>query len=114
MKKLINYFILQKVKIIFFSTEFIYDGKKGNYNEKDIPNPINLYGNQKLIIENFIIENTNNYSILRISKTYTNNLDSKSMFGLWYKMIIQDKVQSIDCFDDQFFSPLQVEALPAD
>ena len=106
LKKLVSYFILHKIKIIFFSTEFIYDGTKGNYNEKDIPNPINLYGNQKLIIENFIIKNTNNYSILRISKTYTDNLDNKSMFGLWYKMIVLEKVQSIDCFDDQFFSPL--------
>ena len=61
---LIKFISKFNLKIIFFSSEFIYDGIKGNYNEKDPPNPINLYGYQKLKVENFIIKNVKKYSIL--------------------------------------------------
>ena len=33
-------------------------------NEKDPPNPINLYGYQKLKVENFIIKNVKKYQYL--------------------------------------------------
>ena len=37
--------------LIYFSTEYIYDGKKGDYNEYDSPNPLNYYGLSKLLGE---------------------------------------------------------------
>ena len=74
------------LKIIFFSTEFIYDGKKGNYDENDIPNPINLYGQQKLKVENFILKNFKNFSILRIAKTLNNLRQFFSFFLFTQKL----------------------------
>ena len=37
-----------KVKIIYFSTGYVYDGYIGNYSENDPVNPINNYGLSKL------------------------------------------------------------------
>ena len=37
-----------KIKIIFFSTNYVYPGTKGNYSEKDPINPWNNYGWSKL------------------------------------------------------------------
>ncbi len=37
-----------KIKIIFFSTNYVYPGIKGNYSEKDPVNPWNNYGWSKL------------------------------------------------------------------
>ena len=67
-KKLISYFIKKNIYFIFYSTEFIYDGKKGNYSELSKSNPINLYGKQKLMIEKFIKKNAKFYSILELQK----------------------------------------------
>lgn len=53
-------------KIIFFSTEQVFDGKKGRYLETDIPNPINDYGKSKLEAEK-AIKKHKNYLILRCS-----------------------------------------------
>ena len=39
---------LKKVKLIFFSTSYIYPGKKGNYSEDDALLPWNNYGWSKL------------------------------------------------------------------
>jgi dTDP-4-dehydrorhamnose reductase len=37
-----------KIKIIYFSTGYVYDGKKGNYSEDDPIKPINKYALSKL------------------------------------------------------------------
>ena len=31
--------------VIHLSTDFIFDGIKGNYKETDLPNPLSYYGN---------------------------------------------------------------------
>ena len=45
---------LNNVKIIFFSTSYIYPGKKGNYSEKDALLPWNNYGWSKLGAESAV------------------------------------------------------------
>lgn len=37
------------IRFIHISTDYVFDGKQGNYNEDSIPNPINFYGMSKLI-----------------------------------------------------------------
>ena len=44
-----------KTKLIHFSTDYIFDGKSGPYDESSIPNPINYYGKTKLESENILI-----------------------------------------------------------
>ena len=44
----------KKIKIIFFSTSYVYPGKKGNYTEKDALLPWNNYGWSKLGAESSI------------------------------------------------------------
>ena len=68
-KNLISKIKNKNVHLIFISTEFVYSGVKGNYSENSITNPINIYGKQKLIIENYIKKNIFSYSILRMAKT---------------------------------------------
>ena len=52
--KLLKKIISKNIYFVFFSSEYIFDGLKGNYSEKSIPKPNNLYGKQKLKVENFI------------------------------------------------------------
>ena len=39
------------IPVGFFSTDYIFDGKNGPYSENDPPNPLNIYGEQKLAAE---------------------------------------------------------------
>ena len=39
---------LYKIKLIYFSTGYVYEGKKGNYKETDAVKPFNNYGLSKL------------------------------------------------------------------
>ena len=75
------------IKIIYFSTGYVYEGKKGNYSEKDPVKPFNNYGLSKLGGECAVMMYKNSL-ILRITmtespfvykKAYT-NLRSNFMF----------------------------------
>ena len=43
-------------KMIFISSSYLYDGKKGNYSEKDLPNSTNNYAKSKIKAENYVLD----------------------------------------------------------
>jgi len=57
-------------KLIYISTDYVFDGEKGNYKEGEKPNPINQYGITKLEGEKRTIGQCKNYAILRTSVLY--------------------------------------------
>ena len=57
-------------KLVYISTDYVFDGEKGNYKEENKPNPINYYGVTKLEGENEVIRHCQNYAILRTSVLY--------------------------------------------
>ena len=111
-KQLIDSVNRKNIHIIFFSSEFVYDGLKGNYNEKDSTNPVNLYGKQKVEVENYIKSTSSKYTILRIAKTYSISKDDDTLLSKWFRMIFKDKDTTINCFNDQIFSPLYINDIP--
>ncbi|HOK55774.1 MAG TPA: dTDP-4-dehydrorhamnose reductase [bacterium] len=57
--------------LIYLSTDFIFDGLKNSpYSEKDLPNPINIYGKSKLLGEKYIMNNCKKYLIIRTSRIF--------------------------------------------
>jgi dTDP-4-dehydrorhamnose reductase len=88
-------------KLIFISTDYVFDGIKGNYSEIDEAHPINYYGRTKLLGEQLIQQICSNYIICRTSVIYGTN---KTNFALW---VIQklSQLKAIRIVDDQFVSP---------
>ena len=103
--KIINFLKNLNIKIIFCSTEFIYDGTKGMYSELDTPNPILEYGRQKLAVEKHLIHYPY-ATILRFAKIYGSNLRDGTLFSDWCCKITNN--ETIECANDQFFSPVFV------
>ena len=54
-------------KLVFCSTDTVFDGKKGFYVEEDKPNPVNFYAETKVRAENIIKETIENFAISRSS-----------------------------------------------
>ncbi|MEM5830511.1 MAG: SDR family oxidoreductase [Candidatus Aenigmatarchaeota archaeon] len=96
-------------KFIYISTDYVFDGQKGNYREYDIPNPINYYGLTKLLGEE-VTKTYNNYIIIRTSALFGFSPSGKENFGLiaLKKLINNEKVKA---FVDQIVSPTYVEFL---
>ncbi len=57
-------------KIIYISTDFVFNGQKKSYSEKDLPNPINWYAKTKYEGEKIIIDSGLDYIIIRIAYPY--------------------------------------------
>jgi dTDP-4-dehydrorhamnose reductase len=59
-----------KKKIIFLSTDFIFDGKKRAYTEEDEPGPVNWYAKTKYEAEKLVQSSGLDYIIARIAYPY--------------------------------------------
>ncbi|MFQ6087501.1 MAG: dTDP-4-dehydrorhamnose reductase [Candidatus Methanofastidiosia archaeon] len=70
-ENIVNACLQEDVKLIFLSTDFIFNGEKGRYEESDKPNPINYYGKTKLLAEHRV-RKLEYYLILRTSVLYGN------------------------------------------
>jgi dTDP-4-dehydrorhamnose reductase len=96
------------IRVIFTSTEFVFDGNKGGYREDDQASPILLYGLQKVAIEKHLIDQGKEYSILRLAKIYGSTPGDGTLFTKWLDEI-QNSSQSIKCAADQTFSPVHID-----
>jgi len=55
---------------INLSTDYVFDGERGNYREDDAPNPVNYYGLTKLMGEVAFASSCPSYAIVRASSIY--------------------------------------------
>lgn len=65
----VTYFIAElarDIQFVFFSSDQVFDGRKGNYNETDPPNPLHVYGETKAAAEQMILKNPK-HLVLRTS-----------------------------------------------
>ncbi len=59
--------------VVFFSTDFVFDGKKQSpYEEEDLPCPISVYGESKLLGERYLLLRARHFMILRTSWVFGN------------------------------------------
>jgi len=49
--------IAAALPFIFFSSDLVFDGQKGNYVEADAPNPLSVYGETKMEAERIVLKN---------------------------------------------------------
>jgi dTDP-4-dehydrorhamnose reductase len=55
-----------EIQFIFFSTDLVFDGRKGDYVETDAPNPLHLYGETKAAGEQIVLANRR-HTVVRTS-----------------------------------------------
>ena len=96
-------------KLVFISTDYVFDGEKGLYTEEDCPNPINHYGITKLEAEKQVINNCSNYAILRTSVLYGWH-PLKMNFATWVISKLE-KNQEIAVVEDHFNTPTLADNL---
>jgi len=87
--------------LVHFSTDYVFDGSKKEYVESDIPNPINVYGHSKLLGEKKIIENMDDYRIVRISWLF--GIHGKNFVETMLKL--SREMDTVKVVNDQFGKP---------
>lgn len=111
-KLLANACVQYKAHFQFLSTDFVFDGVKGNYSENDEVNPLSVYAKSKVDGENLLIQGEDlNWSIVRTIIVYGegNNL-SRSNIVLWAKDALKSG-NELTIVDDQFRAPTWADDL---
>jgi dTDP-4-dehydrorhamnose reductase len=94
-------------KLVFISSDQVFDGTKGKYREEDKVNPLNTYGKQKAMAEKIIKDNLDNWLIIRASYI-CGWLRGSDNFISW----VIDELNSgceIQISYDQFVTPIHIE-----
>ncbi|MGZ7119345.1 MAG: dTDP-4-dehydrorhamnose reductase [Methanobacterium sp.] len=89
-------------KLIYVSTDFVFDGEKGMYEERDKTNPLGYYALTKLQGEESVQNSVLDYAITRVSVLY--GWHRRSNFVTW---VIDDlnAGNEINVVTDQYNSP---------
>src|SRR5215207_2368956 len=91
------------IPLFFFSTDLVFDGRKGNYNEADAPNPLTVYGTTKVAAEEMVLANPK-HTVIRTSLNAGPTSSGQSSFdeqlhAAWIRG------ETTKVFADEFRSP---------
>jgi dTDP-4-dehydrorhamnose reductase len=92
-----------RAKLIFVSTDYVFDGDKGNYAETDEPNPINFYGLTKLEAERIAASICSDFLMVRTSVLYGCH-PTKLNFATWILKGLRES-QTMKVVNDHINSP---------
>ncbi|MCK9579554.1 MAG: SDR family oxidoreductase [Methanoregula sp.] len=97
-------------RLIYISTDHLFDGKKSMYTEDDIPAPVNEYGRTKLLAEQKTIQANPTSAIIRTNFFGWSPHGHAPTFGEWVYNNLKDN-RSINLFTDYYFTPIEVTYL---
>lgn len=97
--------------LIHISTDFVFDGHKTKpYTESEKPQPIEWYGTTKLMAEEYVQNNLENYSILRPSFPFRSSFKPK--LDVVRKIIRGLKMDNLPpMFSDHYITPTFIDDL---
>lgn len=97
--------------LIHISTDYVFDGNKSvPYVEDDLPNPVNWYGETKMLGEDAVKESGSNFLIIRPEMPYSSHFEKKlDIARTFLKMLKEGK--EINGISDQKITPTFVDTL---
>jgi dTDP-4-dehydrorhamnose reductase len=94
-----------EVPFIFFSTDLIFDGRKGSYTETDAANPLHVYGETKFAAEEIVRRNPR-HLVVRTSLNGGVSPSGQRGFNEMLRHALANDGQGMTLFTDEFRSPL--------
>ena len=117
-EQLTNLCEFKKIKLIQLSTDSVFDGNKNeSYTEKDVPKPINTYGETKYQAEKISLKNPENL-VIRASVLYgwlpkvLTLIPSSSMKSINFSQWLISKLENdetVHIVQDEYSSPIIVD-----
>jgi dTDP-4-dehydrorhamnose reductase len=92
-------------RLIFFSTDLVFDGRRGNYAEGDEVNPLTLYGETKVLAERIVLENPR-HLVIRTSLNGGLSATGNRAFNEQLRNSLMAAGQGMTLFTDEFRCPI--------
>ena len=97
-------------RIFHVSSDYVFDGRSGPYDEDDRPEPLSYYGKSKLASENALRSSGLDYFVARTMVLYGYAAGVKHNFALWLIQMLE-KGESVRIVDDQYGNPTLADDL---
>lgn len=93
-----------QARLVYISTDAVFDGRRGNYSESDVPAPLSVYARSKLDGERVVLARDPSALIVRVN-IYGWNAQEKQSLAEWIlgQLAAQRQVPG---FTDVYFCPL--------
>jgi dTDP-4-dehydrorhamnose reductase len=97
----------KNIPFLFISTDLVFNGNSAPYSEWDMTHPLSVYGNQKLLAEDFLINELEKVLICRLPLLFGYGAEySKNFMTDWIQML--KKGEKLNAFYDEIRSALAV------
>jgi dTDP-4-dehydrorhamnose reductase len=93
------------IPFVTFSTDLIFDGRKGNYTETDPANPLHVYGETKLAAEQIVLKNPR-HLVIRTSINGGTSPSGSRAFNEQLRRSLQQVGEGMTLFTDEFRCPI--------
>ncbi|MGA2243892.1 MAG: SDR family oxidoreductase [Verrucomicrobiota bacterium] len=93
------------VSLVFFSTDLVFDGRKGDYVEPDAPNPLHIYGETKAAAEEWVLKNPR-HLVVRTSINGGISKNGRRSFNEQLHWSLRQAGQGMTLFSDEFRCPI--------
>jgi dTDP-4-dehydrorhamnose reductase len=94
------------IKMVQISTDAVYDGQKGDYQESELPNPLSVYARTKLDGEQAVLEANPQALVARVN-FYGWSVSGKRSLAEWFVNAFTEG-QTVKGFTDVYFCPMMV------
>ena len=91
-------------KLVYLSTDYIYDGLKGPYQEDAAINPISIYGKHKLLAEESVLQ-YDNALVIRITNVYGDEERGKNFIARIIQQCKEGQHLTLKLPIDQYATP---------
>lgn len=96
-----------KAKLVYISTDYVFDGTEGPYAEDHAVNPISIYGKHKLEAEQLVVnELGTNSLVLRITNVYGDEERNKNFVARLIDTINKHEPTELKLPSDQYATPV--------
>jgi dTDP-4-dehydrorhamnose reductase len=92
-------------KLVYLSTDYVFDGKRGYYVEEDAVNPLSIYGKHKLEAEG-IVQRLPNHLICRITNVYGHEERGKNFIARLVSNMQKGEQMDMKLPIDQYATPV--------
>jgi len=92
------------IPFVFFSTDLVFDGRKGSYLETDSVNPLNVYAETKVAAEQVVLRNPK-HTVVRTSLNFGESPTGDRSFGEELRLAWQAG-KTLRLFTDEFRCPI--------
>ncbi|PSR28948.1 MAG: NAD(P)-dependent oxidoreductase [Sulfobacillus thermosulfidooxidans] len=99
----------QGARLVFFSTDYVFDGMNGPYQEKDPVHPIQVYGQHKVEMEQYLLTHVPHSLIIRPAWIYSRDDNPRNFV---YRVLSELRMgRSVKAVTDQWNTPTPSDGL---